>query len=616
MTPTRILSRSALLATLAFATTSAHAAGPAADGVDVFADHCAVCHAVPSDEKIPPVDALMKMDANKIVSALTEGPMRLEGSKLSAEQRTAVAEFLSGGKVKETIVASSNICKANPPISLPGSRPMWTGWGRTDANTRYQPDTGGITAANVGKLKLKWAFGISNATQMRSQPSVFDGKLFFGSPTGVIYSINAETGCTYWTYSAEGAVRSAIAIGKDKNAGSGYALYFSDAKANAYALDAESGKKLWEVKIDTHPAAIGTGSVTLYDGILFVPITGVSEESTSARPDYECCTFRGSVTALDAATGKEIWKYYTVPKPMPRGKSSAGKQLWGPAGVGIWSAPTVDPKRGLLFVGTGNAYADPKVSTSNAVIALDLKTGALKWSKQLLAGDIWIFGCDPSTTSGKEDAGKNPNCPTKIGPDFDIAASPVLTTTPEGHDVLVVTQKSGMGWELAPESGTILWEYRWGEGSPKGGVWGVATDDRNAYFGNAGQDTPDPGGLHAVDLASGHEVWFTPPPPTLCKRGPGCDPLQAAATTAIPGVVFSGSQDGGMRAYSTKDGEILWTYDTNKTFDTVNGVKANGGSIDGPGPVVADGMVYVTSGNGGFFGRPGNVLLAFTVDGK
>lgn len=586
-------------------------AAEAPDGVDIFANQCASCHAVPSDEKIPTMATLMSFDANTIVAALTEGKMRLQGQKLSADEKKAVAEFLSGGKVKEQIESAANICKANPPISDPESQPQWTGWGRTVTNTRYQPETGGITAANVGKLKLKWAFGIANAMSSRGQPAVFGGRLFFGSATGVIYSIDAKTGCTHWTYQADAGVRSAISIGPAKD---GYALYFSDAKANAYALDASTGKKLWEVEVDTHPAATGTGSVTLYDGVLYVPMTGVSEESTSAQPNYECCTFRGSVTALDAATGAVKWTYYAVPKPEPRGKSSTGKQLWGPSGVGIWSAPTIDAKRGLLYVGTGNAYSDPPVKTSNAVVAVDLATGTLKWSKQLLRGDIWIFGCDPST-GGDQNTGDNPNCPSDVGPDYDISASPVLTTTPEGKDVLVVTQKSGMGFALDPDDqGAILWQYHWGPGSAKGGAWGTASDGKLAYFDVPGQDTSAPGGVHGVDLASGKQVWFTPPPALLCSPpSVGCSAVQNTAITAIPGVVFAGSHDGGMRAYAAADGKILWTFDTNRNFDTVNGVKAKGASIDGPGPVVAGGMVYVTSGDAGPFSRGGNVLLAFTL---
>ena len=257
----------------------------------------------------------MKLDANRIVTALTEGSMRLQGETLTTEQRVAVAEFLSGGKVMaQSIDRPANMCKTALPVDQPDKQPMWTGWGRTAANTRYQPDTGGITAANVPQLKLKWAFGIPGATQSRAQPAVFAGRLYFGSATGVIYSIDSKTGCAYWTHKVGAGVRTAISVGPIKHDGAaGYAIYFTDAKANAHALDAATGKELWVAKVDTHPAATGTGSPTLYDGVLYVPLTGISEESTSARPDYECCTFRGSITALDTTTGKEVWKYYDVP---------------------------------------------------------------------------------------------------------------------------------------------------------------------------------------------------------------------------------------------------------------------------------------------------------------
>jgi polyvinyl alcohol dehydrogenase (cytochrome) len=202
-----------------------------------------------------------------------------------------------------------------------------------------------------------------------------------------------------------------------------------------------------------------------------------------------------------------------------------------------------------------------------------------------------------------------------VGPDFDFSASPALVTLTDGRDLLVVTQKSGVGYALDPaRRGRVIWEYRWGKGSPVGGVWGATTDGKRAYFAVADQLTPAPGGLHAVDLTTGQRVWYMPPQPAVCAAGPGCSSAQSAALTSIPGVVFSGSADGAVRAYASEDGKILWTFDTNRDFTTVNGVKADGGSIDGPGPVVAGGMLYVTAGNAGFVGTAGNVLLAFGLD--
>jgi polyvinyl alcohol dehydrogenase (cytochrome) len=330
-------------------------------------------------------------------------------------------------------------------------------------------------------------------------------------------------------------------------------------------------------------------------------------------PDYECCTFRGAVSALDASTGDLVWKSYMMPEPQRRGTSSTGKPLWGPAGAAIWSSPTVDPKRGLIYVATGNAYADPPQVTSNAIIALDIDTGNIRWVNQLQPGDIWIMGCDPQT--GGANAGGNPNCPEKVGPDFDFSASPALTTLDNGKDVIVVTQKSGVGYMLDPDdNGATVWEYRWGQGSPVGGVWGTTTDGDVAYFAVADQFTSNPGGLHAVDLETGEREWFAAPQPPLCDSGKGCSAAQSAALTSVPGAVISGGADGGVRAYAKSNGRIIWTFDTNTDFVTVNGVPAHGGSMDGPGPVVAGDMLFVTAGNGGIVGMPGNVLLAFTID--
>jgi polyvinyl alcohol dehydrogenase (cytochrome) len=201
-----------------------------------------------------------------------------------------------------------------------------------------------------------------------------------------------------------------------------------------------------------------------------------------------------------------------------------------------------------------------------------------------------------------------------VGPDFDFSASPLLTTLADGRDVLIATQKSGMGWALDPDDeGRTLWSHRWGAGSPVGGVYGASSDGERAYFHVAGQAAQNPGGVHAIDIASGESAWTAPPGAPLCGEGGGCSTAMTAALTSIPGVVFGGSADGGIRAWDARTGELLWTFDTNGTFDTVNGIQGSGGSMDGPGPVVAGGMLYVTAGNGGIVGTPGNLLLAFEV---
>jgi len=585
------------------------------DGAGLFETRCASCHVGDDLEAdIPGREALGNFAPNFIVQALAEGTMTLQAQGLSAAERAAVAEFLTGQEVVDRPVAiTTGLCTDPTPMSDPNNGPLWNGWGPSVTNTRFQPvPRGGLTEADIPNLRLRWAFGLPGETQARAQPAIAGGRLFTASQTGAVYGLNAETGCTYWTFQPQAGVRSALSVGPiDLPDGTGtYAVYFVDNQANAYAVDANTGRQVWSRKVEDHPAVRGTGSVALHDGRLYVPMTGVSEENAASSPDYECCRFRGSITALDAETGEVVWKTYTVPPPERRGTSSTGVPLWGPAGVGIWSAPTLDAERGLIYAATGNAYADPPQPMADAVIALDIGTGEVEWINQLTPGDTWIGGCPPNSD--------NPNCPENVGPDFDFSASPLLTTTESGRDLLVVTQKSGMGYALDPDrEGELVWEYRWGPGSGIGGVWGTAVGDGNAYFavggysfGRGGQT----GGIHAVRLDTGQQAWYTPPEAPLCGGGRGCGTTQSAAVTAIPGAVFSGSADGGMRAYAAVDGAILWTFDANRDFETINGVPANGGSFDGSGPVVAGGMVYMLSGNGGFVGSPGNVLLAFGVE--
>ena len=331
------------------------------------------------------------------------------------------------------------------------------------------------------------------------------------------------------------------------------------------------------------------------------------EESQGADPQYGCCTFRGSVTALDAASGAVVWRTPLISGALTqRGTSTSGVALWGPSGSAVWSSPTIDAARRRVYVATGNGYSGLPQPSSNAVIALDLATGAVRWTRQVTPGDVYVSNCRAG----------NPNCPEVNGPDVDFGSPPMLTRTAAGRDLIVIGQKSGVGYALDPEKdGAIVWQYRAGRGGLLGGIeWGSAVDGERAYFAVSDVTNPQPGGLHAVSLATGTAVWTAPPPPVACAAGRGCSAAQSSALTVIPGVVFSGSFDGALRAYATSTGDVLWTFDTNRSFTAVNGVPAAGASIGGPGPAVAGGMVFVSSGYGAFLGRPGNVLLAFGVN--
>lgn len=579
------------------------------DGAALFKQRCGACHDGAQNSRAPSPEELRERTPESIVQALEIGPMRIVGARLSGGERRSIAEHLTGKKIGVDVAgATVGRCTSQTPFPDPASLPMWNGWGGTPANTRFQPDKqAGLMAEQVPRLKLKWAFGFPDASSAWSQPAVAGGRVFVGSQNGTVYSLDAKTGCIYWTFGVQGGARSGIAIGP-REGGHGSVVYFGDTSANAYAVDAATGQKLWVRKIDEHPLARITGTPVLYQGRVYLGVASY-EESQASSPEYECCTFRGSLSALDAKTGKVLWKTYTIgTEPKPRTKSASGKTLWGPAGAGIWSSPTIDAKRGVVYAATGNSYSEPESSNSDAVLAFEVETGKIRWSRQTLPKDVWVVGCRPGST--------NANCPNDSGPDYDFGNSPILATLANGRDLIVIGQKSGVGYALDPEKrGEVRWQYRAGEGSSLGGMeWGSAADSDNAYFPVSDMYRPKPGGLHAVSLMTGERVWYAPPPPEKCATGPGCNAAQSAAITVIPGVVFSPSNDGALRAYSTKDGSIIWEFDTNREFETVNGVPAKGASMIGPGPAIAGGMVYVNSGYVGFGGRAGNVLLAFGVE--
>ena len=495
-------------------------------------------------------------------------------------------------------------CPASSPAEWPGldGGPRWNGWGAGVTNARFQPaDQAGLAAADVPRLRLKWAFGYPRSATAQSQPTVVGGRLFVASERGEVFALDAATGCTHWTFAVASGVRSAMTV--TRLADGRHALFFGDFQANVYALDAATGAEIWRRDVEAHPGARITGAPVEHDGRLYVPVSSL-EELLAANPRYPCCTFRGSIAALDAATGESLWQSYTIDEaPRERGRNPDGAALMGPSGAAVWSAPTVDASRGLLYVATGNAYTEPAAATSDAIIAFELDTGAVRWTNQFTPGDAFILNCE----------GDNPNCPEEDGPDFDFGASPVLVTAADGRDLIVMGQKAGVGYALDPDrDGAVVWRYQVGEGSLLGGIeWGFAVDAEKAYFANSDYLTPEPGGLAAVRLTTGELAWFAEPHEPVCE---GCSPALLAAITAIPGAVFSGAYDGLFRAYDTGDGSVLWEFDTNGEHETVNGVAARGGSINGPGPVVVGGMVYVNSGYAAFGGRPGNVLLAFGVD--
>jgi polyvinyl alcohol dehydrogenase (cytochrome) len=574
--------------------------GPAA----LFKTHCATCHG--ADVRVPDVATLKLKTPEAILASMISGTMVIQARGLSRAEKQAIATFLGTPAPKVAPVPEPALCVAGT-MPDPMTGPRWSGWGADPENTRFQKQAG-LAAADVPKLTLKWAFGFPTATLAYAQPAVAGGRVFVGSASGVVYALDAKTGCAHWSFTAPAGVRTAISIGPIGGSGSTrHAVFFGDLKATVHALDAATGAHIWERQVDRHEAARITGAPTLHGNRLFVPVSSW-EEGVGAKPDYECCKFRGSVAALDSATGAIVWQTYTIAEPpKPTRKTPAGTQLYGPAGAATWTAPTLDVARRLIYVGTGNAYSQPATKTSDAILALDMETGEIKWTRQLTPNDVFVVNC-------KDGA---PNCPETVGPDHDFGSSPILRTVASGRSVIVVGQKSGVAYGLDPDKeGAVLWEFRAGKGGLLGGIeWGMAADEENVYIpvSDVLEAANAPRGLFAVRIADGQKVWQAPAPALNCTGGRGCVTAQSAAITAIPGIVFAGSIDGHLRAYSTRDGQIVWTFDTAREFETVNRVKATGGSIDAAGPVVADGMVFTNSGYGMWRGKPGNVLLAFEV---
>jgi polyvinyl alcohol dehydrogenase (cytochrome) len=597
----------------------------AQDGATLYQRSCAPCHDAGA-ERAPTHEALHAMSPERVLAAMESGPMISMANRRSAADRRAIAEFITGKSFEhplDTAPAPAAMCTGPAPeFTNPTAGPLWNGWGQDLLNARFQTAAqAGISAADVSRLKVKWAFGFPATLDANAHASLASGRIFIGSTSGAVYSLDAPSGCIRWVFNAAGGVRAAISIGRVLTEfGPRYAAFFGDGSAFAYAVDAMTGKQFWKTKVDTFPVARITGSPIFYNNRLYVPVAS-GEEGAGASPEYECCRFRGSIVALDASTGKQLWKTYTIPDQAHKTKKNkVGTQLWGPSGAPIWSSPAIDVIHNVLYATTGDNYSDPASRMSDAFVAFDLDTGKILWSRQMTASDAYTSACRlPDKT----------NCPESNGPDFDFSSGPILVTLASGKHALVAGQKSGLVHAVDPDNqGEVMWSVRVGQGGTNGGVqWGSATDGSNVYVALADlgripvpfslSTDVDPnkgGGMFALSLDTGKQVWYTPP--AACGDRKRCSPAQSAAVTAIPGVAFSGSVDGHLRAYSTTDGSILWDKDTIGPYQTVNGVEARGGSMDGPGPVIGGGMLFVNSGYSAGGGVPGNVLLAFSVDGK
>lgn len=632
---------------LALAAAAAASAGLAAQaqpaaapsGQAVFESRCKACHD-PAIDRAPGKAELALRPQADIVQALTNGLMAPMAQGLSSADILAVAAYLSpagaggpphaqGAPVREGLrmhapmgpAGVDPMCAANPPIrALPGD---WPTMGLDASATRFQRRPG-LTPAQIPRLKLKWAFSMSGG----GQPVVVGDWLFVTNQSGVFYALDAKTGCVHWRLTDLPARTTPIVM-RSTISPSGWLAIVGESDRIVRALDAQTGKEIWRsAQLEAHPISLLTGSPVVAGDTLLVPISSL-EEAAAMSQAYPCCTFRGSLAALDLRTGKLLWKTYTITEPLAAiGEKPGGAKLQGPAGAAIWAAPSVDPKRGLVYVVTGDSYTKAETSGSDSVFAIELKTGKVRWRRQVTRHDNFVMGCGPRSATG--------NCPDPLGPDYDFGATPVLAKLKGGGQVLVAGQKSGLVYGLDPATGALLWKTAVGMGSALGGVeWGIGADDHRVYvpisdivrlFPGPGHAADGKPGLYALDPANGAFVWRAPAPQAPCHyaskgRVPFCIRSQSAAPAVMPGAVFEGGLDGWFRAYDSASGKVLWGYSTTaQTYDTLNQIKDQpGGGIDGMGPTIAHGMVYVMSGHNGAAGIGGNgvnVLLAFSVDGR
>jgi polyvinyl alcohol dehydrogenase (cytochrome) len=577
-----------------------------AQGAQIYTALCARCHEDPTT-RAPGLTVLRMMAPESILRSLTSGVMRPVVPDLSDTQRRVVAEFLG----QRRIASSSSrlwMCDKRATAFDYSEPPVLTGFGLDAHNSRsIAPEVARLTAADLPRLKLKWAFAFPNAVRARSQPTFGGGAIYVGSHDGTVFALDRRSGCVRWTYAAGAEVRTAVVLSSwrsgDRTAQP--RVFFGDLVGNVYALDAVTGAEIWRVRADPHPSTTITGAPVLVDTRVLVPVSSL-EEASSADPRYECCTFRGSLLALDARTGAKLWQTFTTEPPTERGKNAVGARRFGPSGAAIWNSPSVDEKRQRVYVATGDNYSQPHTNLSDSVLALDLRSGAIVWSYQATRADAWNTSC---VLPGRV------NCPEDSGPDHDFGAATILAKGSDGQELVLAGQKSGTVYALDPETGALRWKTRVGRGGMAGGiVFGMAAQNGRLFVpvsdlaAGATSDDPAKPGIHMLDIKTGQLEWTFL---DTARHEPGF----SSVPTVVGTLLFAGAENGRLFAFDNRSGTVLWEFDTAREFKTVNGEIARGGSISGGhGPVAYRGMLFAASGYGFASKAPGNVLLAFGID--
>lgn len=600
-------------------------------GERLFDKHCASCHDNPAMHA-PTREALSGFSKESILVALEFGKMQPMAASLAQQERFLIATYLTGSASDTQDWIEQNLCQAADDSD--GTR-FVTDWGIGPHNRRFfDSHSAGITRQNVASLELAWALAFPRVTDMRSQPAIIGDTLYFGDKTGMLYALDRRSGCVRAHTKMFGGIRSAITVATLANGEQ--LLVFADSLATVFALEPDTLDTVWQYSARLFNTSVISGSISYHNNRLFVPISSY-EVAAAGSPDHVCCTSHGGVMALDASSGQPLWQWHATADATAQGVNAAGQPLYGPSGASVWTTPAIDARRNRIYFGTGENLTHPATDTSDAIIALDMDSGALAWRFQATVGDVWNAAC----------LNGGANCPEDAGGDFDFGASVIIADRADGSQLLLAAQKSGEVFALDPDTanrdGTVLWRNRLSLGTTNGGIhWGMALSGERLIVPVADPERDRPGytprpGLYALDVGSGALLWRQP-----VTRG--CDiaaenrPLiglesmrsgkkveladlyqcsfyygLSAAAIATPELAFSAGLDGKLRAYDIVTGEILWQTETAQAFAANNGVTGHGGAIDVSGQVVADGWLYVQSGYSMFGQLPGNVLLAYKV---
>ncbi len=512
----------------------------------------------------------------------------------------------------EEWIADTMCALDNRAISL--EQPPSFTFTRSDGNNPRHLDAvqAGLTTDDFPRLELVWALAFPDTSGLRAAPVIVGSTLFYAATdSGRVLALDINSGCAKWVYTADSRLRSSIAYSEIDESP---VLVFSDSVGMIHTVDAQSGERIWIASgqaSDNQGMLTGTPVVT--GDKVIVPVSG-SGVITGGNPNYECCENHGAVTALNVRTGKKLWEYHTMPTAEYTGQvSSTGVKQRGPSGAPIWTTPTVDEKRGQVYVTTGENTSHPTTNTSDAIIALDLGTGEAKWVFQALENDMWNFGC----------SARGPNCiilEDTNSVDFDFGGPAILVEMPD-RDLLIAGQKSGDLWALDPDTGSLVWNQRVGEGTALGGNhWGIASNFDRAFMtindpeGMNGNSRP---GIYSYFVGTGEPSWFYEVQPECnderSERLRRCESLFGFSATplSVDGAVITGGLDGRLFVFNSESGELIYEYDTVRDYETINGVEGYGGSIDSHSISAGSGMVFVGSGYGQFRQVPGNVLLAF-----